>query len=108
MTEPVIRSAAAGMKQGDLTWTTVLNDLFAPMARKRTKDLGLTEDEEAKYVRRLSREVEGTGAMDRVAEGTEAISPSHLCSAEALVRMLRVLRELPPTRRELLAVSEGE
>lgn len=65
----MVRTAAAGMKQGDLTWTTVLNDLFAPMARKRTKDLGLTEEEEAKYVRRLSREVEGTGAMDRVAEG---------------------------------------
>ncbi|EPS95187.1 hypothetical protein FOMPIDRAFT_1062862 [Fomitopsis schrenkii] len=69
VTEPVIRIAAAGMKQGDMTWTTVLNDLFAPMARKRTKDLGLTEEEETKYVRRLSREVESTGAMDRVAEG---------------------------------------
>lgn len=70
MTESVVRVAAAGMKQGDVTWMMVLNDLFAPMARKRTKDLGLTEEEEAKYVRRLSREVESTGAMDRVAEGT--------------------------------------
>ncbi|KZT71388.1 P-loop containing nucleoside triphosphate hydrolase protein [Daedalea quercina L-15889] len=69
VTESVIRTAAAGMKQSDMTSTTVLNDLFSPMARKRTKDLGLTEEEEARYVRRLSREVESTGAMDRVAEG---------------------------------------
>ncbi|KAH9833020.1 P-loop containing nucleoside triphosphate hydrolase protein [Rhodofomes roseus] len=69
VTEPVVRTAAAGMKQVDMTSTSVLNDLFSPMARKRTKDLGLTEEDEARYVRRLSREVESTGAMDRVAEG---------------------------------------
>ncbi|KAH9930626.1 P-loop containing nucleoside triphosphate hydrolase protein [Fomitopsis serialis] len=69
VTEPVVRTAAAGMKQVDMTSTSVLTDLFSPMARKRTKDLGLTEEDEARYVRRLSREVESTGAMDRVAEG---------------------------------------
>lgn len=48
----------------------VLNDLFTPMSRKRAKELGISEDEEAKYVARLCREVEGSGSMDRVAIGT--------------------------------------
>ncbi|TFY61904.1 hypothetical protein EVJ58_g4212 [Rhodofomes roseus] len=48
VTEPVVRTAAAGMKQVDMTSTSVLNDLFSPMARKRTKDLGLTEEDEAR------------------------------------------------------------
>ena len=47
----------------------VLNDLFTPMSRKRAKELGITEDEEAKYVARLCREVEGSGSMDRIAIG---------------------------------------
>jgi chromosome transmission fidelity protein 18 len=47
----------------------VLNDLFNPVARKRAKDLGLSEEEERRYVHRLGREVEATGSMDKVAIG---------------------------------------
>jgi chromosome transmission fidelity protein 18 len=47
----------------------VLNDLFNPVARKRAKDLGLSEEEERRYVHRLGREVEATGSMDKVAVG---------------------------------------
>ncbi|OCH85001.1 P-loop containing nucleoside triphosphate hydrolase protein [Obba rivulosa] len=69
VTEPAVRRATAGMKEAEASLTTVLNDLFSPLSRKRAKELGLTEDDEARYIGRLSREVEGTGAMDRVAQG---------------------------------------
>ncbi|KAI0950042.1 hypothetical protein AcV7_008629 [Taiwanofungus camphoratus] len=69
VTESVVRTATAGMKEVDMSQTAVLNDLFAPMTRKRAKDLGLNEDAEARYVGRLSREIEGSGAMDRIALG---------------------------------------
>ena len=36
---------------------------------KRAKDLGLGEDDLAKYVGRLSREVEASGTMDKIAVG---------------------------------------
>lgn len=57
------------MKEADASQTSVLNDLFLPMPKKRVKDLGLTEEEESRYVLRLSREVEACGAMDRIAIG---------------------------------------
>lgn len=69
VTEPVVRAATAGMKEADTSQTAVLNDLFAPLSRKRVKDLGLTEDEEGRYAARLSREIEASGAMDKVAQG---------------------------------------
>lgn len=64
-----MRSATAGIKESDVSQTAVLNDLFAPMPRKRAKDLGLSEEDEARYVGRLSREVEASGAMDKIAIG---------------------------------------
>ncbi|EGN95576.1 hypothetical protein SERLA73DRAFT_60018, partial [Serpula lacrymans var. lacrymans S7.3] len=69
VTEPLIRRATVGMKEADTTVTSVLNDLFAPMSRKRVKELGLGEDEEARYVNRLSREVEGLNNPNSVAVG---------------------------------------
>ncbi len=58
------------MKEADVSQTSVLNDLFCPMSRKRAKDLGIGEEEESRYVGRLSREIESSGAMDKIAIGT--------------------------------------
>ncbi|KAH8106885.1 P-loop containing nucleoside triphosphate hydrolase protein [Cristinia sonorae] len=69
VTELIVRKATTGMKEADMSQLAVLNDLFTPMSRKRAKDLGITEDEESKYVTRLCREVESSGAMDRIATG---------------------------------------
>jgi chromosome transmission fidelity protein 18 len=69
VTEAVIRSATAGLKEAEASATSVLNDLFAPMSRKRAKDLGLTEEQESRYVNRLGRDVEASGALDKIALG---------------------------------------
>lgn len=69
VTETVIRTATAGMKEADVSQVAVLNDLFAPMSRKRAKDRGIGEEEEARYVGRLSREIEASGSMDKIAIG---------------------------------------
>ena len=69
MTEPIIRGATAGMKEADVTLSSVMADIFEPMSKRRTKDLGLTELEESKYVTRLSRTIDAFGAFDKVATG---------------------------------------
>lgn len=69
VTEAVVRHATAGMKEADMSQMTVLNDLFLPMSHKRAKDLGLGEDDLARYVGRLSREVEANGMADKIATG---------------------------------------
>ncbi|KAI0362637.1 hypothetical protein OH77DRAFT_1416905 [Trametes cingulata] len=68
VTEAMVRSATLGMKEAEASQMTVLNDLFSPLSRKRAKELGVREDE-ARFVSRLSREVEGCGSMDKVAIG---------------------------------------
>ncbi|KAI0072280.1 hypothetical protein K474DRAFT_1668042 [Panus rudis PR-1116 ss-1] len=69
VTEAVVRKATVGMKEADTSQTAVLNDLFTPMSKKRLKELGLTEEQESRYVSRLCREVETSGAMDKIAIG---------------------------------------
>ncbi|KAI0086408.1 P-loop containing nucleoside triphosphate hydrolase protein [Irpex rosettiformis] len=69
VTENVVRTATAGMKEAEVSQTAVLNDLFSPMSRKRAKDLGVGEEEETRYVGRLSREIEASGSMDKIAIG---------------------------------------
>ncbi len=69
ITESIVRKATSGMKEADASQTSVLNDIFLPMPKKRVKDLGMTEEEEARYVTRLSKEVESSGAMDKIAIG---------------------------------------
>ncbi|KAL1746335.1 P-loop containing nucleoside triphosphate hydrolase protein [Schizophyllum fasciatum] len=65
----MVRSATAGMKQAETSVASVLNSLFAPMSKKRVKELGLTEAEESKYVARLSHEVDASGRESGVAVG---------------------------------------
>ena len=69
MTEAVVRKATHGMKEADASQISVLNDLFCPLQKKRVKDLGMTEEEESRYVSRLARTIESTGAPDKVALG---------------------------------------
>ncbi|KAJ3484589.1 hypothetical protein NLI96_g5531 [Meripilus lineatus] len=69
ITEDLVRKATNGMKEADASQTSVLNDLFLPMPKKRVKDLGITEDEETRYVSRLCREIEACGSTDKIAIG---------------------------------------
>jgi len=69
VTEVVVRKATHGMKEADASQISVLNDLFCPLQRKRVKDLGMTEEEQSRYVARLARTIESTGAPDKVALG---------------------------------------
>ncbi|OBZ65799.1 Chromosome transmission fidelity protein 18 [Grifola frondosa] len=69
VTEAIVRNATQGMKEAESSQTIVLNDLFSPLARKRARDLGMGEEDEIRYVARLSREVDGSGAMDKIALG---------------------------------------
>lgn len=69
VTEPIIRAATAGMKEAESSNLSVLNSLFAPMARKRVKELGLGEKDEARYVARLSREIDSVNNSSTIATG---------------------------------------
>ncbi|KAH9846087.1 P-loop containing nucleoside triphosphate hydrolase protein [Lenzites betulinus] len=71
VTEGMVRSATQGMKEAESSQMTVLNDLFAPLSRKRAKELGIREDE-ARFVTRLSREIDGCGSIDKVAIGAQS------------------------------------
>ena len=57
------------MKEADMTVHSVLNNLFTPLTKKRTLELGLTEEEESRYVHRLSRDIEGAGRDSAIATG---------------------------------------
>lgn len=57
------------MKEGDVTATAVLNELFAPLSRKRIRELAMGELEEARYVNRLSRAIEALNNFSVVANG---------------------------------------
>ena len=57
------------MKEADASMLSVLNDLFAPLPKRRARELGLTEAQEAKYTTRLSRDLESSGSLDKVAMG---------------------------------------
>ncbi|KAF8969722.1 P-loop containing nucleoside triphosphate hydrolase protein [Flammula alnicola] len=69
VTEPVIRKATAGMKEADSTVLSVLNNLFSPLSKKRVRELGLTEEEDARFVARLVQEVDGAGRDSSIASG---------------------------------------
>lgn len=73
VTETVVRRATIGMKEADISQMTVLNDLFLPMTKKRAKELGIGEEEESRYVSRLSHEINRSGALDRIAIGRQIL-----------------------------------
>jgi len=76
VSETVIRKATSGMKEADTTVYSVLNNLFTPLTKKRTMELGLTEEEEARYVHRLSRDIDGAGRDSAIAAGMHHKIPS--------------------------------
>lgn len=57
------------MKEADVSLYAILNDLFSPLSKKRVQELDLTEEEETRYVSRLSREIESSGRDSSVAIG---------------------------------------
>jgi chromosome transmission fidelity protein 18 len=63
------------MKEADVNYLAVLDNLFSPLSKKRVKELGLTDEEESKYVSRLSREIEGSGKDSNIASGKQVNSP---------------------------------
>ncbi|KAF9014074.1 P-loop containing nucleoside triphosphate hydrolase protein [Cyathus striatus] len=69
VTEVIIRKATAGMKEAETSVLTILNNLFSPMTKKRVKELGMNEEEEGRYVARLSHEVDGSGRENSIATG---------------------------------------
>lgn len=70
------------MKEGDADTSilSVVTDVFAPMSKKRVKELGLTDDEEARYVSRLSRTIDSCGRDNSVAIGGNYLVRFSLCS----------------------------
>ena len=57
------------MKEDDTTIVAVLNSIFSPMSKKRVKELGMTEEQESRYVNRLSHEIESSGKDAAIANG---------------------------------------
>lgn len=92
VTESLVRSATQGMKEAEVSQTTVLNDLFAPLSRKRAKELGVSE-EETRYVSRLSREIEGCDSLDKVAIGASFLV-SFVLRGQRLNVLSRLFRTL--------------
>jgi chromosome transmission fidelity protein 18 len=69
VTEAVVHGATRGMGEGDMSITTVLNDLFIPLSKKRVKELGMNEEDKNRYVGRLSRELDTCGKESSIAVG---------------------------------------
>lgn len=65
----MVQKATRGIKEADQSFISVLSDIFSPLPNSRVKDLGLTTEEAACYVGRISRGIEGTGNLDKVALG---------------------------------------
>ena len=75
VSEDLIRRATVGMKEADTTATAVLNEVFAPLSRKRIRELAMGDMEEARYVNRLSRAIEALNNFPNIANGM--FSPRH-------------------------------
>lgn len=86
------------MKEADATVHSVLNDLFTPLTKKRTMELGLSEEEESRYVHRLSRDIEGAGRDSAIATGRyRRISSEESISLTFTCRLFWPLRHTSST-----------
>ena len=93
------------MKQADTSLNSVLNNLFNPLTRKRIKELAMGEEEEAKYVARLSREVDGSGRENSIASGMCDVALPYQHPINGLnLRVLRTLRNTPAARCQFLKI----
>lgn len=59
------------MVAADSSVVSVLNSIFNPLSKKRVKELALTDDEESRYVARLSHEIEASGRESGIAAGKQ-------------------------------------
>lgn len=57
------------MKESETTISSVLNSLFLPLTKRRVQELGLGEEEEGRYVGRLSREIDSCDKDSSLAVG---------------------------------------
>lgn len=62
------------MKESESSIQTVLDSIFNPLSKKRIKELGLTEQDEGKYVARLYQEIDGCGRESAIATGLSTMS----------------------------------
>ncbi|KAK0483962.1 hypothetical protein IW261DRAFT_1466046 [Armillaria novae-zelandiae] len=69
VTEDIIRKATVGMKEAEMSVISALTDLFSPLSKRRVKELGMTDEEESRYVGRLCRVVEACGRDSSIAIG---------------------------------------
>lgn len=69
VTEELVRLATTGVKESETSVQSVWSDLFMPLNKKRVKTLGLSPEEEARWVSRLVHSVESSGNVDKVALG---------------------------------------
>lgn len=87
MTESVVRVAAAGLKEADASFNSLMGSLFAPLPKKRVKELGMTEEEEGRYVSRLSKDLDASGSVDKIALGRCAPPIIFMSSCSHSVRL---------------------
>lgn len=64
-----MRKSTKGMKEGHNSVISALNSLFTPLSKKRAKELGLNDEAEARYVQRLSHEIDACGKDNAIAVG---------------------------------------
>lgn len=69
VTEELVRSSTTGVKESETSAQSVWGDLFTPLSKKRCKSLGITADEEVRWVSRLARGIESSGNVDKIALG---------------------------------------
>ncbi|KAH7107651.1 P-loop containing nucleoside triphosphate hydrolase protein [Auriculariales sp. MPI-PUGE-AT-0066] len=69
LTEEAVRRATVGLKEAETSFMATLTDLFTVLPKRRVKELGLSESEEARFVSRLSRAVEASGTIDKIVNG---------------------------------------
>ncbi|KAK0211032.1 hypothetical protein DFS33DRAFT_1296980 [Desarmillaria ectypa] len=69
VTEDIIRKATVGMKEAEMSVISVLTDLFSPLSKRRVKELGMGDEEESRYVGRLSCVVDSCGRDSSIAIG---------------------------------------
>lgn len=68
-----MRAAFSGMKESEGSHLSVLSALFSPPTKRKTKGLGLSEQEDAeqmaRFVDRLTRLIDLSGVHEKVAVG---------------------------------------
>jgi chromosome transmission fidelity protein 18 len=78
------------MKENESSLNSTLNSIFNPLSKRKAKELGLSEEQESRYISRLVQEIDTTGKENAIAVGTLSKVYLALCIL-ALVRLFRSL-----------------